>query len=219
MSWISEHVLHAIPVHVAFWILGGVIFLISGITPEHWVANIISNLPWISIEGARLFMVAPGGIVVAIGLYFYLNPPAPPPHIPPALTVSPSPTTAAAIGSAQASVVQEIKVIIISSTESLPDDVTSFSGNATTITITTFTRNVGDYWEAPDRRIKIAIVDIKKSSLRRYSSVEEEDVVQLNVNTGGGIVHGGEKTTNVSVNTYLLPVCVTREEFSILLLL
>jgi hypothetical protein len=67
MSWISEHVLHSIPVHVAFWIIGGVILLISGITPEHLVAYIISNSPGISTDTARLFMGVADGILVIIG--------------------------------------------------------------------------------------------------------------------------------------------------------
>jgi hypothetical protein len=83
--------------------------------------------------------------------------------------------------------------------ESRSDEVTGFSGNAI---ITTFRRNVGDYWESPDRRIKIEIVDIKKMDVASAG----EEFVQLYVSTGGGIVYGGEKTIKLSVNTYLVPV-------------
>jgi hypothetical protein len=59
----------------------------------------------------------------------------------------------------------------------------------------------GDYWECASDRLKVNVADI-------LTDGENLDAtgfaVTLRVDTGGGIIHGGENTQYLSVNTYLV---------------
>jgi hypothetical protein len=74
MSWLRQHVLHAVPGHVFFWIIGALVVLATGFTPEHLLADLLSNLPnfsspLISLSvGVRLFLLVAGISVIAFGI-------------------------------------------------------------------------------------------------------------------------------------------------------
>ena len=77
----------------------------------------------------------------------------------------------------------------------------SFPGD---VTVVTFKRRVGDFWQFPDRDIKIEVRSVRENTQKRYD--EEQHGAELSVSTGGGLVFGGERAIQIATNCYYLPM-------------
>ena len=79
-----------------------------------------------------------------------------------------------------------------------------FVAPSTWATVFRITRTVGDVWEWPDEPIKIELQNIEEN---KQKGVGEGDyVADLCIHHRGGLIYGGDKTTNISTNCYRLPV-------------
>ena len=77
----------------------------------------------------------------------------------------------------------------------------SFPGD---ITLVTFKLRVGDFWQFPDLDIKIEVRSVRENTQRRHD--EEAYGAELLVNTGGGLVFGGERAIQITTNCFYLAV-------------
>jgi hypothetical protein len=59
-------------------------------------------------------------------------------------------------------------------------------------------------WQFPGRDIKIEVRSIRENTQKRYD--EEENGAELWVNSGGGLVFGGERAIKITTNCYYLAV-------------
>jgi hypothetical protein len=83
------------------------------------------------------------------------------------------------------------------------------------LTVVTFKRKVGDFWQFPGRDIRIEVRSIRENTQKRYD--EEENGAELYVTTGGGLVFGGERAIQITTNCYYLALAKSqnREPWSV----
>jgi len=79
----------------------------------------------------------------------------------------------------------------------------------------TFVVRVGAYQDFMwgGTKIRVDVREIAKQNVpSRYGSPKEEQQATIHVDTGGGLVYGGEESTRVGVNEYRIPVATDTYE-------
>ncbi len=162
--------------------------------------------------GAIIFYLMVGLVLVSAGLVISSVHSSSAPQTPTPSPGSQSPTAPTSSSGDQLVFGPPIVPIVAADTTSERETSKSFPGD---ITVVTFKRRVGDFWQFPDRDIRIEVRSVRENTQKRYD--EEEHGAELWVTTGGGLVFGGERAIQIATNCYYLAVSKfqNREPWSI----
>jgi hypothetical protein len=166
--------------------------------------------------GAIIFYLMVGLVLVSAGLVIFSvhsksRRPAPTPLLD---SQSPTRPTSSSAGPFSERLVYSLPIVptAAADTTSEREISKSFPGDVTVVTVK---RRVGDFWQFPDRDIKIEVRSVRKNTQKRYD--EDEYGAELCVTAGGGLVFGGERAIQITTNCYYLAVAKfqNREQWSV----